>query len=149
MKKVYRDIVVLIVFTILSMLIKFNIDDFFMNTIFTVLSIMFSIGLGILVTFNLHGARKKSFISKIRRNINLVRDSYIYYFSISTLLYIIEKYVRKSKNNLIDLFSNDNIDIQIDFSFVVCFFLLYAIFYFIFNFLQVQKLNEEIFDNTI
>ena len=82
MKRIYRDIFVFLLFIVLSTFLTIGVDDFFMGTIYTVSGIMFSIGISILVTFNLHGIKKKSFIDKIRVNINKVRDIFIYYFAL-------------------------------------------------------------------
>lgn len=131
-----------------STFISIGVDDFFMGTIYTVAGIMFSIGISILVTFNLHGIKKKSFIDKIRLNINQVRNVFIYYFAFSTLLFIIERYLRKSSSNNISIYQQGDFCVNINISFAVSFLIFYCIFYFILNFLEVQKLNNEIFDNT-
>lgn len=148
MKRIIRDILILIVFSITSTFLSIGVDDFFVSTIYTVSGIMFSIGISILVTFNLHGIKKQSFINKIRTNIINVRDTFIYYFAISTIFFIVEKYLRKSSNNIFSIFKNENYSIDINLSVVVSFFLFYSIFYFILNFIEVQKLNDQIFDNT-
>ena len=148
MKRFYRDTIIVILAIISSIFIKIGVDDFFMGTIYTVSGIMFSIGISILVTFNLHGIKKKTFIDKIRANINRVRNAFIHYFVFSTIVFITERYLRKSSNNIIKIYQNDSLSIDLNFSFVVSFLIFYCIFYFILNFLKVQNLNNEIFDNT-
>lgn len=149
MKAVTRDLIVLFIIILISIFFDIKVDDFFMNTVYTVLGIMFSIGIGILVTFNLHGIKKRTLIIRVRKSINVSRNLYIYYFSFSTLFFVSEKYIREGSSNLIEIYSGDSFDIVINFSVTACIFLFYSIFYFIYNFLQVQKLNDEIFDNTI
>lgn len=58
------------------------------STLYNVSGIMFSIGLGLIVSFNLSGIRNREYIKEIRKNIANIRDIFISYFIISTLIYI-------------------------------------------------------------
>lgn len=146
MKALIRDIVILIVFILISCICKLQLDDFFMNTIFTVSGIMFSIGLGLIATFNLQGIKNKSFILKIRNTLNSVRNLYIKYFTVTTIVFILDNYLREKKINQIDILLFDRLNIHIDLSVFFCLILLYSILYYIINFLSIQKLNNDIFD---
>ena len=84
-----KDIIILLIAIILSFFTEWKLDDFYMNAFYTVLGIMFSIALGLLVTFNLQGITNKSVIEKIRKNIIVVRTNYIKYFALATTLYIL------------------------------------------------------------
>lgn len=148
MKRYFRDLLIFILALVFSTFININVDDFFIGTIYTVSGIMFSIGISILVTFNLHGLRKQSFINNIRFNINKVRNLFIYYFSLSTFSFIIERYLRKSENNIIKIYDDSDFIISLNLSFVIIIVIFYCILYFIFNFLEVQKLNNDIFDKS-
>ena len=145
MKKWTKILILLIVFIILSALIEKRLDDFFMNTIYTVAGIMFSIGIGLVVTFNLHGIKNQSYIKTIRNNLNEVRNSYILYFSISTILYIADKYLRDEQNSIIT-FSIKEMSFNLNISLLFLLIMLYSIAYYIGNFLALQKLNDDIFD---
>jgi hypothetical protein len=145
MKKWTKILILLIVFIILSALIEKQLDDFFMNTIYTVAGIMFSIGIGLVVTFNLHGIKNKSYIKTIRSNLNEVRNSYILYFSISTVLYITDKYLRDEQNSIIT-FRIKEMSFNLNISLLFLLIMLYSIAYYIGNFLALQKLNDDIFD---
>jgi len=145
MKKWTKILILLIVFIVLSALIKKQLDDFFMNTIYTVAGIMFSIGIGLVVTFNLHGIKNRSYIKTIRENLNEVRNSYILYFSISTVLYIADKYLRDEQNTIIT-FSVGEMSFSLNLSLLFLLIMLYSIAYYISNFLALQKLNDDIFD---
>lgn len=128
-----------------------RLDDFFMNTIYTVSSIMFSIGLGLIVTFNLQGVKNKTYIKKIRQNLKNVRNKYILYFSISTICLIIDKYFRDMDNtivkeSIISLNLTDTFKLSFNIAIFLSLLTFYSIIYFIVNFLTIQKLNEDIFD---
>ena len=148
MKRLIRDLIIMLLAVLMSTFLDIGVDDFFMGTIYTVSGIMFSIGISILVTFNLQGIKKKSFIDKIRNNLNEVRNTFIYYFSFSTVFFILERYLRKSDKNILVLYQKDELLIDVSVSFVVTVLIFYSIFYFILNFLEVQKLNNQIFDHT-
>lgn len=119
-----------------------------MNTIYTVSGIMFSIGLGLVVTFNLQGIKKKTFILKIRENLKKVRNKYIYHFSCSTIYFILDKYFRDVKHSIIDIPLTDSIQIQFNIAVFLGLLMFYSIIYFIINFLALQKLNDDIFDKV-
>lgn len=128
-----------------------HLDDFFMNTIYTVSGIMFSIGLGLIVTFNLQGIKNKTYIKKIRQNLKDVRSTYILYFAISTICFVIDKYFREIDNTIIkESIISINLTDSFTLNFNVAVFLgllmFYSILYFIINFLAIQKLNDDIFD---
>jgi|SRR5690606_9978508 len=149
MKPVVRDLIVVLFSVLLSMFLNIGVDDFFMGTIYTVSGIMFSIGISILVTFNLHGIKKQSLIDRIRKSLNKARNIFIYYFSVSTVLFVLERYLRESKIHEVLVYKNNDFSIIINVSFAIAFLIFYCIFYFILNFLEVQKLNDEIFDDTM
>ena len=56
------------------------------STLYNVSGIMFSIGLGLIVTFNLSGIRNREYIKEIRKNIANIRNIFISYFATSTLI---------------------------------------------------------------
>ncbi|MDR0606505.1 MAG: hypothetical protein LBG80_19705 [Bacteroidales bacterium] len=145
MRKKIRFFVVLITFLLLSLFFKIELDNFIMSTIYTVSSIMFSIGIGLVVSFNLYGIKNKSFVKIIRSNLNEVRNSYILYFAISTICYIADRYLRE-KHISAEFRISDNTQIDFCLSFFFLLVILYSMVYYISNFLALQKLNNDIFD---
>lgn len=142
MKTAIRFIVLLLLTIIISSVWDTRPDDFFMSTIYTVTGIIFSIGLSLIVTFSLHGLKNKSYINHLRKNLFYIRQSFIVYFSIATLCYILDKYIGK------EFFSKTifNHDVKFSFSILFCLLIFYAIIYFIVNLLAIQKLNNDLFD---
>jgi len=145
MNRRYKIAIVTIISFIISNAISIKLDAFFMNTFYTVSGIMFSIGIGLVVTFNLQGIKNKSYIKDIRKNLNNVRNSYIIYFSLTTICFVIDNYLRTEK---IDTAIKILDKLSLPFNAPLFFFLLilYSIAYFIVNFLELQKLNNDIFD---
>lgn len=142
-----KDIVTFSIAIIFSLIIKWQIGEFYLSAIYTVLGIMFSIAIGVIVSFNLQGVKKKSVVSKIRENIKNVRNNYIKYFVISTFLYLFDKYFRDNFNGgIYEIARIKNFRIEFNSSIILVVILLFGIFYYIINFIQMQKLSDELYD---
>jgi hypothetical protein len=147
MKTEIRISGIIALFLIVSLAVSIFPDDFFVSTLFSVSGVMFSVGLGLIVTFNARGIKNKTYIKQIRRNVVKVRNSFIIYFAISIVCFVAEKYLRD--NNLSCLvISIKNFQVNLNWSLLLCLFMLYSISYYIVNFLKIQALNNDIFDKT-
>jgi hypothetical protein len=146
-KHIIRILVISVLFVIISLVCPMHPDEFFINTIFTVSGIMFSVGLGLIVTFNISGVKNGKHIKQLRTNINKVRNSFIIYFLITTISYILDKYLRDSKT-LSASFQIGNTHIELNWSVLFCLLMLYSIIYYVANFIEIQKLNNDIFDKV-
>ena len=125
-----------------STFIEWQPDSFLISTLYSVCGIMFSIGLGLIVTFNMSGVRNTSYRSAIRTELREVRNSFLRYFTLSTLCLILSQYTKDE----VYIFDTKWFSITIFPSLILFFLILYSIFFFIVNFLNVQKLNNDIFD---
>ena len=137
MKIVIRSIIIL-----LSTILFSSGCDIRPGDIYTVSGIILSVGLSLIVTFNLNGVKNKIYIKRIRENLHSIRSSFIIEFAIATIAYILNKHIRT------DFSTKTVFDIEIVFSFPVLFniIIFYAIAYFITNMISIEKLNEDIFD---
>lgn len=141
-----RQVISFLLITIITIgfpsIMNWRPDTFLLSTLYTVCGIMFSIGLGLIVTFNMNGVKNKSYINKIRKNLTSVRDSFLIYFVISTTCLVLGQYL----NDVDVKFEVKGTVITI--SPVMLFFslIIYSIIFFIINFLEVQRLSQDIFD---
>lgn len=147
MKTIIRGSIVLVLFILSSVLCPIELDDFFTNTIYTVSGIMFSVGLGLIVTFNISGVKNKTYITQLRNNIDRVRNVFLKYFLLSTVCFILDYYLRQRELNITP-FNIKNLHIELNWSMLFCLLMLYCIIYYIINFIAIQKLNNDIFDKT-
>lgn len=147
MKTIIRASIVFVLFISSSVLCSIELDDFFTNTIYTVSGIMFSVGLGLIVTFNISGVKNKTYITQLRNNIDRVRNAFLKYFLLSTVCFILDYYLRKKELNITSL-NIQNLQIELNWSMLFCLLMLYSIVYYIINFIEIQKLNNDIFDKT-
>ena len=120
-------------------------DNLFLNTCFTVSSIVFSVGLILIVTFNLTGIKNRYYIEKIRDVIHNMRNKFISYFFMVVIIYLLGNYINI---NNIKIISISGFDIMFDLSTFFCMMIILSVAYFIVNFLEIQKLNEDIFDRV-
>lgn len=110
------------------------------STLYTVSGIMFSIGMCLIVTSNTNGVLNKKVKNKIRSSILVLRDNTIACFFIATILFILSS-----------ILSIPNIEvwiISLKIKHVMTLYNIYAIIYFIYNFILLQKLNYEIEDEV-
>ena len=139
MKKIILRTLTVILLTILfSSVGKLTPDRVLMNTIFTVSGIMFSIGLGLIVNFNLYEIKNDWYLKRIRKNLNGVRNSFIFYFTLSTLCFLLFQYIS------LEIFSIGVFKFNFPIFFLIV--MLFSIGYYIVNLIDIQKLNDEIID---
>ncbi|WP_319927798.1 hypothetical protein, partial [Xenorhabdus littoralis] len=143
MKKIVSLLAISLGSVVCSSLIDARPDNYLISTLYTVAGIMFSIGLGLIVTFNMSGVRNKAFINEIRISLKKVRDSFLFYFSISTIGILSTQYTTKKD---IIFFIINKLNIVFNVQMLICFVMSFSILFFIINFLDVQKLNHDIFD---
>ena len=99
-----------------------------LSTLYTVCGIMFSIGISLIVTFNLSN----------------IRNSFMWHFTIATLAFVGESYLPVENLNLY-VFQTKN-GIQLNWWTIFFVLILFAIIYFIMNFLALQRLTTDIYD---
>lgn len=112
----------------------------FMNTIYTVAGIMFSIGMGIICTFNPDKIKNKAYFQSIKSNINIVRNSFLYYFALISIGFLIYQVLPSFSASA----PISDAKITFSLSLYVSILITISIVYFILNFLAIQKLNFDI-----
>jgi hypothetical protein len=122
--------------------------DAFINTIYTIAGIMFSIGMGIIGTINLDRVLNKDIYKILKRGIVKVRTNYMAYFSAITIPYLLCQMVENDELifqlNILSNVWNLSIDLA---TFTISINII-AIAYFILNFVEIQKLNFEISEKS-
>lgn len=115
------------------------------NTIYTISGIMFSIGMGVICTFNPSGIKNENIYSIIENNIFKVRSSFLFYFALSTIMVITQNIFDLSYRIEVDFdFIDIDITIILDAKIFTLVISIIAIIYYIINFQAIQKLNLDI-----
>ncbi|WP_239496795.1 hypothetical protein [Aggregatibacter kilianii] len=112
-------------------------------TIYTLSGIMFSIGMGIVCTFNPSPIKNKQIFQRIKVNIANVRNSFMVYFSLSTVTFLVSQMFNRNCISVADF------TIIFDPKIFALSFSLVGIIYFIINFLTIQNLIFDIAERTI
>lgn len=117
-------------------------DQFLLSTMYSVSGIMFSIGLGLIVTFNMYGVKNYGYIKLIRKELLSIRNSFLRYFSLSTACLIMGEYFKGCEF----VFEIKGLIMKLSPAMFFFTLIIYSIIFFIVNFLNVQKLSHDIFD---
>lgn len=124
----------------ISSIFQVRLDSTFVNTLYTVSGIMFSIGMGVICTFNPDKIKNRNFFRLVKENIIKVRNSYLFFFGLISIFYLI--YLLNPNFQYSATFNSINV------SFTMSLFVLsqsiLTIVFFIVNFLEIQKLNFDI-----
>lgn len=145
-----RKIISILTFTFLSVLISnltdIRADTFFASTLYTISGIMFSVGASMIVTFNLSGIKNQDFLVRIRQNLCDVKKSFIFYFLVASISYILQYYLIKNQTDIISLFYIKEFEFKISLSVLFCSFILLSIIYYVTNINYLYKLSNDIFN---
>ena len=145
-----RKAINILLFTILSILISLftdiKADNFFASTLYTISGIMFSVGASMIVTFNLSGIKNQDFLIETRQNLRDVKKSFIFYFLIASISYVIQYYLTKNNIDVLCLFSLGNFQFKICLSVLFSSFILLSIMYYVTNINYLYRLSNNIFD---
>ncbi|MDG6319414.1 hypothetical protein [Glaesserella parasuis] len=112
-------------------------------TIYTLSGIMFSIGMGIVCTFNPSAIKNPQIFKRVKENIANVRNSFLMYFSLATITFLISQIVHSHTLSAIELTIIFNPET------VALLFSLISLIYFIINFLTIQKLIFDIAEKVM
>lgn len=122
----------------------FGVGKDTVSTLYTVSGIMFSIGMSLTVTSNTSGIKNKAIRWEIRKEMKRVRNNFIYCFAIATCFYILFMSAVSGKETFDFALSLFNVSISFDNSCLTLVYMVYAVVYFITNFISIQSLNEGI-----
>lgn len=148
-KNVIRILILITVSLIISLIFKIQLGDYFINTIYTVSGILFSVGFGLIISnVNLSGVKNKVVIDKFRGSVDRVRNSYILYFLLSTIALIIERSFNSVDKTLLCFVDTDTIQVTLNISLFASIIILHSVVYYIINFMALQRLNNKIFDEV-
>ena len=144
-KKHFLNIVIFFLISVVlaSMSCKMP-SDAFMNTIYTISGIMFSIGMGILCTLNPDKIKNIEIYKKIKGNILNVRNTYLSYFCLISIAYILYQLFPNARYG----FDVKILVIVVDVAYTTIMLNILGILYFIANFMQLQKLGFDISDKA-
>jgi len=126
---------------IITYLIEYQPNSTILNSIYTVSGILFSIGLGLIISFMPNGVKNRRYLAELRFTVNRIRNKFFLEFGIATLLFVVFPLIEKLP--VINIYW-----IKLNFSLFFEVQILSSIPYLIINFLAIQKLNNDLFDRV-
>lgn len=136
----------IVISIILSSVLNISVPINVLSTFYTVAGIMFSIGLGVIAGFDLRDIKDRESLSDIRNNIDKTRNFFILIFAIATFGFLVHPYLNGKCFFLLD---NQYISLQFNCAVFILLIVLFSIFYFILNFLELQTLRNQIIDKIL
>ena len=135
MKWFYRTSLIVFISIIIASC-KIIFDDNYFDVIYTVLGIMFSVGMGQILSFSFSDITNIDFVQHQRTQLQKILIVFVILFAIVTLIYIFhnKNYVCKYKNFIVSLNS------------IYGTFFIFCMVYFIQNFFSMFDLKNEIED---
>lgn len=152
MKKILCILLIPIILTILiSNICDIQLNSSVLAAIFTVAGIVFSIGLSLIVTFNMSGIKNKEFVTEIRSNLRLIKSRYLLFFAFSSVIYLINEILATTDApfkiyNICEIYEYK---IKLNIGLLACLSLIFSIIYSVVNMNATQQLNHEIFDEVL
>lgn len=96
MKRQIASLLIVLIITIgLPSFLAWRPDQFLISTLYSVCGIMFSIGLGLIVTFNMSGIKNINYVKVIRKELVSIRNSFLRFFTLSTLCLVLSEYLKE------------------------------------------------------
>lgn len=139
MKTLIRIIAIIVVSIIVSSLIPdMTISDGLVNTLFTVVGIVFSVSMSILIGFNLDEVYNESYLRRIRKELKDIRDRFIFYFILSVFLYLVYSTIK-------DCITTVSV-VKLRYDFLVVLFEAFTIGYYVYNLVSLHELNNNLSD---
>lgn len=136
-KKIFAYLLFSVLVTVLLVLFTgVDVDIAVLNTLYTVAGIIFSVGMSIAISAKTDQVTKDSKRNAIRSSYKNVRNSFMFLFGISTILFIV-----------VQVFSITRYPSALSLLCVI--FLLVSIVYYVFNFVKLHKLGEDIEDQIL
>lgn len=149
--------IIVILFIILITLIISNvwiiqIESSVLSAFFTVAGIVFSIGLSLIVSFNMTGIENPSFIKNIRSDLYVLKNKYLIYFGFSSAIYLLNEILFPKQSlslNIVTIYELSEYEIVFNIGLLACVSFIFSIIYSVNNMLRTQKLNHDIFDEVL
>lgn len=136
MKRMLAYLLITIVSAIvLSLYTSISIQSEVLSTLYTVAGVIFSVGMSLTISPKTDSVTNDSMKKNIRISYIRIRNLFMYFFCLDTILFIMAEGLFFPK-------------LTAFFSLSCGFFLLFSVAYYIYNFISLQKLGEQIEDQV-
>lgn len=139
-----QTIIVIIICIVLS-LIPLSVSSGTLNILYGLVGVLFSVGMSLLITFNVSQVTNMDLRKSLRNEVRKVRNNFLRIFVLSTAFYVLFSMLGEEFSTVVwDDYKGFNI--ASTWSVSVFSMLVYAIIALVCNYVQVQTLYEDIED---
>lgn len=141
-----KCIIALAVSVLLGFIIRLNIPASLMTTLFTVVGIMFSVGMSLVVTMSTQNIHNKQAKGIVQETINNLLKNYIFCFLLMTAIFAVSMFFKAENVDgfLACDFNLFKLDLRFNYAFSVLLYSGYSIVYYIFNMRETREQNFKI-----
>lgn len=117
-------------------------SDSMLNTLYAASSVLFSVGIGLVVSIIPHGIKNPFYVKRISANLNRVRNNFLREFLLVTGVHLFYVSIPVISINIFSY------PIKFEPKMFDTMLLCLSFFYYLSNFIDIQKLNYDIFKET-
>ena len=141
-----KCIIALCVSVVLGFLIHLNIPASLITTLFTVVGIMFSVGMSLVVTMSTQNIHNQQAKGMVQDTINNLLKNYIFCFLLMTAIFAVSMFFKAENADGFQLleFKLFKLDLRFNYAFAVLLYSGYSIVYYIFNMRATREQNFKI-----
>lgn len=141
-----KCIIALCISALFGLLIHLNIPASLITTLFTVVGIMFSVGMSLVVTMSTQNIHNKQAKGIVQETINNLLKNYIFCFLLMTAIFAVSMFFKTENVDGFQAceFNLFKQDLRFNYAFSVLIYSAYSIVYYIFNMRETREQNFKI-----
>lgn len=141
-----KCIIALCVSVVLGFLIHFSIPASLITTLFTVVGIMFSVGMSLVVTMSTQNIHNQQAKSMVQDTINDLLKNYIFCFLLMTTIFAVSMFYKIEDADGFQAcsFNLSNLNVRFNYALAVLLYAGYSIVYYIYNMRATREQHYKI-----
>lgn len=140
-----KRIFIAAIISVLLSLFPLSVPESTLTIIYGIIGVLFSVGMSLIISFNGSNIGNLGLKKDIRNDMHIVRKNFLTVFLFSSIFFVVFSII-PDKIKQVEWYTNDSIYLKSNWSFSVISYQLYSIVALISNYLEIQKLYEDIED---
>lgn len=122
-----------------------NITDITLNILYGVIGVLFSVGMSLVISFNSSDLKNPVLKKSILESMHGVRNNFLCVFSVCTFFFVLYSLMDEKSQKYVWI-KNESVTLISTWALSVFIFLVFSIIALIYNYVELQKLYENIED---
>lgn len=140
-----KRLIIAVIVCLLLSIIPLQVKDTTLTIFYGLIGVIFSVGMSLIISFNGSAILNKEFKEEIRGNVHEIRNNFLFIFLICSALYVVYSVLPNSWQ-LLKWKPTESISIHFTWSLSVFLYHIYSMIALISNYIEIQKLYEDIED---